>query len=195
MAPSRPLSDTPATGADPGADLWQRAAAFAARAHKHQFRKDGVTPYAAHPARVALTCATLFGCSDPVVLAAALLHDVIEDTGTDYDDLEKRFGSEVARCVAALSKDDRLPEPEREPAYDRRLELADWRAKLIKLADVYDNTCDRLNRLDNPDHEKLFRKCERALAIAATDTDPPPVLERAVRAVKDLLHEANPRRA
>ena len=63
------------------------AAAFAARAHRHQTRKDGETPYFSHPVRVCLVVRHVFGFDDPRMLAAALLHDTIEDTTTDCDDL------------------------------------------------------------------------------------------------------------
>ena len=79
--------------------LWQRAASFAARAHAGQVRKDGVTPYFAHPVRVAMIVREVFGCDDEVALAAAFLHDTIEDTRTDYDDLLGAFGPRVADCV------------------------------------------------------------------------------------------------
>ena len=74
--------------------MWQSAASFAARAHRGQLRKDGATPYAAHPTRVAMTVAFLFGFDDEEILVAALLHDVIEDTTVDYDDLLGHFGEE-----------------------------------------------------------------------------------------------------
>src|SRR5687768_1806066 len=121
---------------------WQQAASFAARAHAGQLRKDGRTPYVAHPVRVALTVRHVFGIDDETALVAALLHDVIEDTKTDYDDLAEEFGRDAADAVAALTKDGRLPEPEREAAYDRQLSAASWQARLVKLADVYDNFCD-----------------------------------------------------
>src|SRR5947207_14097454 len=84
------------------------AASFAARAHRHQLRKDNQTPYAAHPFRVCLIVRHVFGFDDPKALAAALLHDTIEDTTTDRDDLIEQFGAEVAEWVAALTKDNRL---------------------------------------------------------------------------------------
>lgn len=84
----------------------------------------------------------LFGVDDPRVLAAALLHDTLEDTTLDRDDLIAQFGGEVASWVALLSKDKRLPEPEREAAYCRALETAPWQVKVIKLADMYDNLLD-----------------------------------------------------
>ena len=92
-------------------DLWHEAASMAARAHRDHTRSDEKrTPYFSHPVRVALTLAVKFGCTDDKVLAAALLHDVLEDTRVDYDDLLQRFDKDVADLVAALSKDNRLVE-------------------------------------------------------------------------------------
>jgi guanosine-3',5'-bis(diphosphate) 3'-pyrophosphohydrolase len=123
-------------------ELWQKAASLAAKCHRYQLRKDEQTPYLSHPLRVALTLSNLFHVDDPVVLAAALLHDVIEDTTGDFDDIETICGTEVALLVAALTKDSRLREEDRELAYQKQMELADWRVRLIKLADIYDNLCD-----------------------------------------------------
>lgn len=118
------------------------AASFAARAHRSQVRKDGMTPYAAHPFRVCLIVRHVFGIDDPEFLTAALLHDTIEDTQTDYDDLAERFGDKVAGWVGALSKDMRLPEGEREAAYIAKLATAEPAVKIAKLADIYDNLTD-----------------------------------------------------
>jgi (p)ppGpp synthase/HD superfamily hydrolase len=127
--------------ADPTASLFE-AASFAARAHRHELRKDGRTPYVAHPFRVCLVVRHVFGIDDPRVLAAALLHDTIEDTPTDRDDIAERFGDDVAGWVAALTKDMRLPEAEREEAYRRALAGASWQVIVCKLADIYDNLSD-----------------------------------------------------
>src|SRR5687768_2451137 len=127
--------------ADP-TDLLFEAASFAARAHRHQVRKDGQTPYAAHTFRVCLVLRTVFGIDDPRVLTAALLHDTIEDTPTDYDEIAERFGAEVAGWVAALTKDMRLVEDRREEEYRRVLTGAPWPVAVCKLADIYDNLAD-----------------------------------------------------
>src|SRR3954471_7857848 len=113
--------------------VWQQAASVAARFHQGQVRKDGKTPYIAHPFRVAMTVRDIFGIDDPVALAAALLHDVIEDTTADYDDLEEKFGRDVADVVAALTKDMRMQEELREKAYDEQLARAPWQARAVKL--------------------------------------------------------------
>jgi (p)ppGpp synthase/HD superfamily hydrolase len=160
--------------------LWQKAASFAARHHQGQLRKDGQTPYFAHPARVALTMLHLFGVSDETALAAALLHDLIEDTTTYYDDLRGMFGKPVADAVAALTKDARLPEDEREAAYDRQLTLASWQARLVKLADVYDNFCDAR---DSAERQKVAAKAERAIRCAGDL----PELQSAIAVVRRLI--------
>ncbi|MFU8829202.1 MAG: HD domain-containing protein [Phycisphaerales bacterium] len=169
--------------------LWQRAASFAARAHEHQVRKDGVTPYVAHPCRVAVTVAVVFGETDEQAMAAALLHDVIEDGETDYDELAEHFGDLVAQVVAALSKDARLPEPEREPAYDSQLAAADWRARLVKLGDVYDNMSDLSTRsLAGPEElRRVLERAERAIGLAVDCADDRPSILIAVERVRGLI--------
>jgi guanosine-3',5'-bis(diphosphate) 3'-pyrophosphohydrolase len=152
----------------PYASRWQAAASFAAREHEHQVRKDGRTPYVAHPVRVAMVVALRFGVTDEATLSAALLHDVIEDTGTDYDDLDERFGPDVADIVACLTKDMRLVEAEREAAYDAQLAAGPVAARLIKLADVYDNLSDAR---DAAAQRKLLGKVRRALDLAAGDDE------------------------
>jgi guanosine-3',5'-bis(diphosphate) 3'-pyrophosphohydrolase len=118
------------------------AAAFAARAHRHQLRKDQETPYVSHVFRVCLVVRQVFGFDDSTMLATALLHDTIEDTATDCDDIVERFGPVVAGWVATLTKDMRLPHEEREAAYIAALASAPWQVKVCKLADVYDNLSD-----------------------------------------------------
>ena len=142
----------------PTGPLWQQAAAFAARAHQHQMRKDGCTPYFSHTVRVALTVACLFGEKDEEILAAALLHDTIEDTTADYNDLYELFGRRVADIVATLTKDMRLIEP----------------------ADVYDNYCD----MGNADsRSKQIERARRAIKLAAGDRQ----LDAARRIVEQLI--------
>lgn len=160
--------------------LWQPAATFAAQRHMGQMRKDGKTPYIAHPFRVAMTVRDVFEVNDPVALAAAFLHDTIEDTTTDYDDLLERFGVEVADVVAALTKDMRMRDDLREAAYDGQLAAAPWRAKLVKLADVYDNITDSM---DAEMHKKAIQKAHRAINIAGDE----PRLQKAVQAVRKLV--------
>jgi (p)ppGpp synthase/HD superfamily hydrolase len=168
--------------------IWQRAASFAAKAHHHQFRKDGTTPYFSHPARVAITLVHIFECHDDVAITSALLHDTIEDTKTDYDDIAREFGKPVADCVSALTKNMLLPERLREADYDRRLAGAPWQTRLIKLADQYDNYNDAVF-LGMKSVRKVATKCRRAIGLAERDQRQHPEVKRAIRAMRDLLRK------
>ena len=86
-------------------DLLEDAVAFAAKAHEGQCRKGTELPYIVHPMEAAAICASI--TDDVEVLAAAVLHDVVEDTGVTVGELEARFGSRVAAIVAGESEDKR----------------------------------------------------------------------------------------
>jgi len=102
-------------------------------------------PYFAHLVRVAFAVRQVFNAGDQTAMIAASLHDLIEDTTTGYDVICEQFAQDVADAVAAVTKDSRLPEPNREAAYDDQLSKASWQARLVKLADVYDNFYDTRN--------------------------------------------------
>jgi guanosine-3',5'-bis(diphosphate) 3'-pyrophosphohydrolase len=172
------------------ASLMQHAVAYACRKHRHQTRKDGFTPYASHVVRVAFTANVLFGSQSEVVLLAALLHDLIEDTTTDYEDIEDRFGPAVAIAVAALTKNMALPEAEREREYDLALSRGPWEALVVKLADVYDNFCD-LETYPIAERAEQTRKarerCERAITLAQPHAAHHPELQAGIVMVRGLL--------
>src|SRR6266516_7724463 len=81
--------------------LIERAHQVATAAHEGQLRASG-EPYITHPVAVAYELAALQ--MDPESIAAALLHDVPEDTDLTIPDLEKRFGREVAKLVDGVTK-------------------------------------------------------------------------------------------
>ena len=85
--------------------LLERAVAFAAKAHSGTFRKATRIPYIVHPMEAAAIVATL--TDDEEVLAAAVLHDVIEDTGHSAEEIAGKFGERVARLVLAESENKR----------------------------------------------------------------------------------------
>jgi guanosine-3',5'-bis(diphosphate) 3'-pyrophosphohydrolase len=118
------------------------ALSFAARAHAGQTRKDKVTPYVSHVFRVCFVLRDVFGVDDHRALMAAALHDTVEDTATDYDDLLEWFGADIAGWVATLSKDKRRVWDEREAVYEKQLSRAPWQVQVCKLADVFDNLMD-----------------------------------------------------
>jgi guanosine-3',5'-bis(diphosphate) 3'-pyrophosphohydrolase len=149
-------------------NLILRAISFAAWAHRTQMRKDGVTPYIAHPLRVLTILSTVFGVRDPEVLAAGALHDTIEDTQIDRDDLSEHFGPRVAEFVALLSKDMRQPEAEREQRYYDAVAAAPLEVKLCKLADTLDNLVDSTG-LSAAGRAKKVRKARQLVDRLATD--------------------------
>jgi guanosine-3',5'-bis(diphosphate) 3'-pyrophosphohydrolase len=121
------------------------AAHFAAEQHREQRRKDGSAPYINHPLSVARRLVEVGGVGDPVVLAAAMLHDTVEDTDTTREELVARFGSEVADVVAEVTDDKSLPKAERKREQIRHGASMSQRARLVKLADKLDNL-DGLSR-------------------------------------------------
>jgi guanosine-3',5'-bis(diphosphate) 3'-pyrophosphohydrolase len=140
------------------------AVSFAARKHVGQLRKDNATPYIAHPVRVMTILATVFQVEDPEVLAAAVLHDTIEDTTTDRDELIEQFGERVAEMVAILSKDKRKRDAPREQEYFDGLRNAPIEVQLCKLADLYDNLSDAGNLLPTA-RGKTIAKAQQALEM------------------------------
>ncbi len=134
-----------------------KALEFAESAHQGQSRASG-DPYFDHPLAVAGILADLR--MDVPTLIAALLHDVVEDTNFTLQDVEERFGSEVAQLVDGVTKLDRLEVRTREEEQAenlRKMFLAmakDIRVILIKLADRLHNmrtlkhlTADRVQRI------------------------------------------------
>ena len=122
-----------------------RAASFAARKHHGQTRADNQTPYFSHVARVTLILSHVFGVEDEDTLTAALLHDTLEDTATDYDEIAALFGEKVANYVVLLTKNVMLPKKEREADYATRLSAAPEPVMIAKMADLYDNLSDRIH--------------------------------------------------
>lgn len=125
-----------------------RAAQFAAERHRHQWRKGRPpTPFINHPIEVARVLCEEGGETHPQILAAALLHDTIEDTPTVFDDLEREFGRRVANLVAEVTDDKRLPKQVRKRAQVRYASKLSRAARQIKLAD---KICNLREILANP---------------------------------------------
>ncbi len=122
-------------------DLISRALRLAMESHSGQFRSEpgGKVPYIVHPFRVAELVRRAVGDEDPELIAAALLHDVIEDSGARFDEVARACGPRVAQIVAELTNDSRLPQAERKQDMLARLAHASVEAKTIKLADRIDN--------------------------------------------------------
>jgi guanosine-3',5'-bis(diphosphate) 3'-pyrophosphohydrolase len=140
MAPheqERPLKDGPA--------LILEAAAFAADKHRNQRRKDkSASPYINHPIALAALLANDGAVSDARVLAAALLHDTIEDTETTAAELERSFGAAIRDIVLEVTDDKALPKAERKQLQVDHAPHITREAKLVKLADKICNLRDVL---------------------------------------------------
>jgi guanosine-3',5'-bis(diphosphate) 3'-pyrophosphohydrolase len=128
-----------------GIRLVSEAAELAARRHNGQRRKGrGEEPYINHLAEVAnMLCAVTNG-EDAELVAAAWLHDTVEDSDTTYDELAQRFGLRVAGLVVECTDDMSLPKSER-----RQRQIADTpkkshAARLIKIADKISNIRARI---------------------------------------------------
>jgi (p)ppGpp synthase/HD superfamily hydrolase len=161
-----------------------QAISFAAQRHHGQMRKDKLTPYVAHPFRVLFILRDLFDVRDPDTLAAGVLHDTIEDTTTDFDDIEANFGSIVAEYVRLLTKDKRQREGPREHAYFESLRTAPDPVKLCKVADTYDNVRDSKS-LPAEKQEKARGKARRLLEIFGPGAAPQ--VRHALDVLKGLL--------
>ena len=127
---------------DGDAELVRRAYAYSAEAHEGQRRVSG-GPYIEHPAAVALLLAQLG--MDPATIAAAMLHDVPEDTSRTNDDVRREFGDEIARLVEGVTKLSQFSgksSDEHQAENIRKMFLAmadDLRVVVIKLADRLHN--------------------------------------------------------
>ncbi len=122
--------------------LIQKAYVFSASAHAGQIRLSG-EPYLSHPLEVAGLLADLH--LDAPTIAAGLLHDTVEDTRADLEEVDEQFGSEVARIVSGVTKIGRMSFDSKEEAQAeniRKMILAmadDIRVILVKLADRLHN--------------------------------------------------------
>jgi len=108
------------------------------------------TPYINHPLALANLLADAGGVTDPIVLAAALLHDTIEDTETSLEELTGAFGPLIASIVQEVTDDDGLPKRARKQLQIDRAPHLSERARLVKLAD---KICNLRDLAENPPPE------------------------------------------
>ena len=139
--------------------VFDDAAAFALYAHAGVKRKAGNTPYVLHPMETAAIAATM--TDDEEVLAAAMLHDVLEDAGMTADMLTQRFGARVAALVQSETENKRRDLP---PAQTWRLRKEESLRELEKCDDVAVKILWLSDKLSNMrSFYRLFRKEGKAL--------------------------------
>ena len=166
-------------------ELIEKAYSLAAAAHGEQKRRSG-EPYIIHPLAVAKILVELG--MDNESIAAALLHDVVEDTGVPLSDIEKQFGHEIALLVNGVTKLGRIPytsKEEQQAENLRKMLLAmaqDIRVVIIKLADRLHNarTFQYL-----PDEKRRYKALETMEIYA-------PIADRlGIRRIKEELEDTS----
>lgn len=148
--------------------LITRALDFAAH-HHTDHRRKGVRaePYVNHLAEVAHLVAQATDGADAELVAAALLHDSVEDTEATLEEVERHFGAAVAALVAEVTDDKSLPKAERKRLQVETALYKSKRARLLKLADKISNL--RTLRTSPPDwpeerRHEYIRWAERVAA-------------------------------
>ena len=160
------LSDVAAYNPDVDRDLLARAFRFAAEAHEGQQRRSGEA-FIRHPWGAAKILADLR--QDEQTIAAALLHDVVEDTGTDMEAVRSEFGEEIAQLVEGVTKLTRIHFQSREQAeaenYRKMIAamVGDERVILIKLADRLHN----MRTIEYLGKQKQLQKARETLEVYA----------------------------
>src|SRR5947208_3728874 len=160
------LAEVAAYNPDVDRELLSRAFRFAAAAHDGQQRRSG-EDFIHHPYGVALILASLH--LDEETIAAALLHDVVEDTDTTLDDVRDEFGDEIAQLVDGVTKLTRVQFQTREQAEAenyRKMVVAmaeDVRVILVKLADRLHN----LRTIEYLGKQKQIQKSREAIEVYA----------------------------
>lgn len=111
-------------------ELFDEALVFACQKHSGQRRKLSEVPYFVHPMEVAVIVGTM--SDDQNLLAAAVLHDTVEDTDTTLDEIKEKFGKRVALLVMTETEDKRADLPPQET----------WRTRKEETLIILENTKD-----------------------------------------------------
>lgn len=173
---------------------------FAKLAHEGQFRADGVEPYFNHVYRVFKRMLVLMDnpdignkglvtyeqqeyrlpTSEENILCAALLHDIVEDTKYDLEDINKEFGYNVDRLVDWLTnKDDKnLNRKQRIDKREEKYFMMPTAAKAIKLADRIDNVLSIESKGDDFKDKYLYETIGLMWAIYDEDNNPAPIIDK-----------------
>ena len=168
---------------DESISLMDRAIVFATRAHSGTYRKGTKIPYIVHPIEAAAIVATM--TDDPDMIAAAVLHDVVEDTDATLEEIRFFFNDRIADLVEAESEDKRKDLPPQETWMTRKMETleflrheADRDAKILALADklsnmraihrdqstIGDKLWERFNEKRKDKHGWMYRQVAEALS-------------------------------
>ena len=164
-------------------EIVEKAREFATQAHEGQVRKYTGMPYIVHPIEVMEIVCTVE--HDDAMLAAALLHDVVEDTDHTIDDIRAGFGDDIAALVSDLTDVSKLEDGNRRvrKAKDRAHSgAASGRAQTVKLADLISNSMDIVKH--DPTFAKLYIQ-EKLLLLGVLTRGNQILLARALRLTAD----------
>jgi len=175
----------------PPSDTLKKALEYSKTAHEKQFRKSG-QPYIIHPILVAGIVSSI--ADDEAMAIAALLHDVVEDTQVNIDEIKNLFGEDVAHLVEGLTKIDSIRDAELIPSNsNERLVVSALSFRKMLLASIKDvrvlvvKLCDRLHNmltLDALSAQKQERIAEETLVVYA------PIAHRlGISFLKNLLED------
>ena len=159
--------------------ILENAIIFATEKHEGMFRKASDVPYIVHPLEAVSIAAGI--TSDPEVLVATVLHDVVEDTPTTMDEIEAMFGTRVAMLVSS-DNEDKMPDippdeswEQRKKAIIKHFESASRDEKILLLADKLSNirslsrdyarfgdtVWEKFNQRNKDKHEWYYREIAR----------------------------------
>ena len=175
-------------------NLVKNARSLAKKKHEGQFRKNCETEYFEHLKDVVKELKRM-GITNDDILCTGWLHDTIEDTDTDYDEIHKKFNDKIADYVASVTKDTRLIKEEQEKQYIIQLENAPWQAKVVKLGDIIANFKDLVNSgYDKATQDvKVKNKLPYIFAIQSEliSRKEVPQIENAKKELEELLKKHN----
>lgn len=173
-----------------GDGLIETAIEVASLSHKGQVRKGSQMPYILHPMEAATICASM--TDDPEIIAAALLHDVVEDTNTTAAGIREIFGDRIASLVEGESEDKRRGQPPAETWKARKVEAiehlertADPGVHMVCLGDklsniraiqrdferLGDNVWQRFNQQNPAEHAWYYRTIVDVLKAGLSSTE------------------------
>ncbi|MFR5601248.1 MAG: HD domain-containing protein [Lachnospiraceae bacterium] len=175
--------------------MLKEAVAFAAKAHEGAVRKGTTIPYITHPMETAVIVSLM--TSDEEVIAAAVLHDVLEDTAVTIEQLREKFGTRVAELVLSETEDKRKSWKERKAWGIRRAREASREGKIMMLGDKLSNLrstardylllgeqiWERFNEKDKAMHAWYY--C--GIADALKDLEPYPAYQEFVMLCKKVF--------
>lgn len=151
-------------------DLYQKAMQFAGEKHSKQKVPGSSANYLLHISNVAMEVLVAYNFDDSFdldfAIQTAILHDTIEDTSADFDEIKAEFGEPIAKAVLALTKNDELAsKAEKMTDSLKRINQLQLEVGLVKLA-------DRITNLQTPpahwSKEKIAAYCEEAKLISKT---------------------------